>query len=89
LGQIMGFVLTIWFFTTPICYPERQWPASAAAILGKNPIYILVRGYRAIFLEHHAPQFSSLWKLWLLSAVVFLLGHAWFYKLRKSFPDMM
>jgi len=30
-----------------------------------------------------------LWKLWLLAAVVFILGHAWFYKLRKSFADMM
>jgi len=89
LGQIMGFVLTLWFFTTPICYPEGQLPAAAAPILTKNPIYILVRGYRAIFLESQAPAFGSLWKLWLLSAVIFILGHAWFYKLRKSFPDMM
>ncbi|HTS66101.1 MAG TPA: ABC transporter permease [Candidatus Acidoferrales bacterium] len=89
LGQIMGFVLTVWFFTTPICYPETQWPASAAAVLTKNPIYVLVRGYRAIFLEYHSPAFGSLWKLYLLSAAIFILGHAWFYKLRKSFPDML
>ena len=24
LGQIMGFVLTLWFFVTPICYPENK-----------------------------------------------------------------
>jgi lipopolysaccharide transport system permease protein len=89
LGQIMGFVLTVWFFVTPICYPETQWPSSAAAILTKNPIYVLVRGYRAIFLESHSPVFGSLWKLYLLSAAIFFLGHAWFYKLRKSFPDML
>ncbi|HTS66227.1 MAG TPA: ABC transporter permease [Candidatus Acidoferrales bacterium] len=89
LGQIMGFVLTVWFFTTPICYPETQWPSSAAAILTKNPIYVLVRAYRAIFLEAHNPAFGSLWKLYLLSTAVFILGHAWFYKLRKSFPDML
>jgi lipopolysaccharide transport system permease protein len=89
LGQIMGFVLTLWFFMTPICYEERQWPGWAAAMLTKNPIYVLVRGYRAIFLEHHAPAFGSLWKLYLLGALVFFFGHAWFYKLRKSFPDMM
>jgi lipopolysaccharide transport system permease protein len=89
LGQIMGFILTLWFFTTPICYPESQLPAAAAAVLAKNPIYILVRGYRAILLESGSPAFGSLWKLWLLSAVVFILGHAFFYKLRKSFPDMM
>ena len=24
LGQIIGFLLTIWFFLTPICYPEKS-----------------------------------------------------------------
>ena len=27
-------------------------------ILSKNPIYVLVRGYRAIFLENQAPAFG-------------------------------
>lgn len=88
LGQIIGFLMTIWFFITPICYPEQQLQAKAA-FLTKNPIYVLVRGYRAILLEHHAPAFGPLWKFWVLSAIVFVLGHAWFYKLRKSFADMI
>ena len=29
LGQIMGFVLTLWFFLTPICYPENKLPHAA------------------------------------------------------------
>jgi lipopolysaccharide transport system permease protein len=89
LGQFIGFLMTIWFFTTPICYPEDSLPAPVRAILSKNPLYVLVRGYRAIFLEHHPPDFGPLWKLWLLAAVVFVVGHAWFYKLRKSFADML
>jgi lipopolysaccharide transport system permease protein len=89
LGQILGFLLTIWFFATPICYPETSLPTSATLLLAKNPIFILVRGYRAILLDHTAPDFGSLWKLWLLSLVVFVLGHAWFYKLRKSFADLI
>jgi lipopolysaccharide transport system permease protein len=89
LGQILGFLLTIWFFATPICYPEESVPAALAALFSKNPMYVLVRGYRAIFLQHQAPAFSSLWKFWVLAAVVFILGHAWFYKLRKSFADLI
>src|SRR5204863_3401912 len=89
LGQIIGFLLTLWFFLTPICYPETQLPAVAAQFLTKNPIFVLVRGYRAILLDQHAPAFGMLWKFWLLSAIVFVRGHAWFYKLRKSFADMM
>jgi lipopolysaccharide transport system permease protein len=89
LGQILGYLLTIWFFATPICYPEDSLPKYLMPLAGKNPIYILVRGYRDIFLHNHAPAFESLWKLFLLSAVVFILGHAWFYKLRKSFADII
>jgi lipopolysaccharide transport system permease protein len=89
LGQIIGFVLTLCFFLTPICYPETSLPARFLPWFAKNPIYVLVRGYRAIFLEGHAPDFGPLWKLWLIAAAVFLLGHAWFYKLRKSFPDII
>jgi lipopolysaccharide transport system permease protein len=92
LGQIMGFVLTLWFFLTPICYPESQWnelPRMAVAVLSKNPVFVLVHSYRAIFLEHQSPAFGQLWKLSAVGVVFFLAGHAWFYKLRKSFPDML
>lgn len=52
LGQIIGFLLTLWFFLTPICYAESaKIPASVARLLGLNPILVLVRGYRAIFLR--------------------------------------
>ena len=89
LGQIMGFLLTLWFFITPICYPESSLPGNALFILRKNPMYVLVRGYRAILLESHSPELLPVVKLWIVAAVVFFLGHAWFYKLRKSFADVI
>ena len=89
LGQVIGFVLTLWFFLTPICYPETSLPAAALPILGKNPIYTLVRGYRAILLEGTAPEWHSLWKLWLLAIAAALFGHAWFSRLRRSFADIL
>jgi len=61
----------------------------AVAVLSKNPIFVLVHGYRAIFLEHQAPAMAGLLKLSGLGLFLFLAGHAWFYKLRKSFPDML
>lgn len=89
LGQINGFLLTLWFFLTPICYPETSLPPEAASVLSKNPMFILVRGYRQVLLEGHAPAWSTMWKLWVVSAIILVLGHAWFYKLRKSFADII
>ena len=89
LGQIMTFVLTLWFFVTPICYPETSIPSAAAPLLRLNPMYALVRGYRSIFLENHAPELRPLAALMLLGAALAIAGHAWFHRLRKSFADVI
>jgi lipopolysaccharide transport system permease protein len=89
LGQVSGFLLTLWFFLTPICYPENSLPPEAMWILSKNPLFVLVRGYRQILLENGAPAFAPLWKLWLVSAAVFILGYAWFHRLKKTFADVI
>jgi lipopolysaccharide transport system permease protein len=89
LAQINGFLLTLWFFLTPICYPETSLPGPAIRILSRNPLFVLVRGYRDVLMEGRAPAFHSLWKLCVISLVIFVAGHAWFYKLRKSFADLI
>jgi lipopolysaccharide transport system permease protein len=92
LGQIMGFLLTLWFFITPICYAEDHFdtlPHSMVALLRKNPMFVLVRGYRSILLEHHAPALLPLIKLWVVALALCWLGYAWFFKLRKSFADVI
>lgn len=89
LGQIIGYLLTVLMFLTPIFYPESKVPSVAASLLKFNPIYVLVRAYRATLLEGRAPDFSSLAVLTLISILVLIGGHAWFYKLRKSFPDLI
>lgn len=90
LGQIMGLVLTIWFYITPICYPESISVSPAiTAVMRQNPLYVLVRGYRAIFLEGHAPELLPMVKLWAIALALFFLGHVWFYRLRKSFADVI
>jgi lipopolysaccharide transport system permease protein len=89
LAQVIGFVLTLWFFITPICYPEASLPRELAPLLMKNPMYQFVRGYRELLLENRIPAWEAVWKLWIISGAAFVLGYAWFYKLRKSFADVI
>jgi lipopolysaccharide transport system permease protein len=89
LGQINGFLLTLWFFLTPICYPVESLPRQALPLLTRNPMFVLVRAYRDIFLEGRAPAPGALWKLWAVSLLLFFAGHAWFYRLRKTFADVI
>jgi lipopolysaccharide transport system permease protein len=89
LAQVIGLLLTLWFFLTPICYPETSLPVSLAPLLMKNPMFQFVRGYRQIFLEAELPQAQALLKLWAVSAVLFFAGHAWFARLKRSFADIV
>ena len=89
LGQIIGYLLTVLMFVTPIFYPENALPPFAAAIQTFNPMFALVHSYRAVLLDAAAPDWQSLGWLALAAATMFLLGHAWFYKLRKSFADLI
>jgi lipopolysaccharide transport system permease protein len=89
LGQITGYLLTLWFFLTPICYPESQLPAGAISVLRLNPLFVLVKAYRAVFLENHAPSMTGLIGLWGISLTAAVIGYAWFHRLRKSFADVI
>jgi lipopolysaccharide transport system permease protein len=90
LGQMIGFILTLWFFLTPICYEEsKALPVWISRVLAFNPVFVLVRGYRAILLEGQSPWNSNLIGLWIGSAAVAIVGYAWFYRLRNSFADVL
>lgn len=89
LTQVIGFLLTLWFFITPICYPEASLPPEIAPFLLKNPMYQFVRGYRELLLEGRLPEWSAIVKLWAVSIAAFVLGYSWFHKLRKSFADVI
>jgi len=89
LGQVTGYVLTLWFFLTPICYPESSLPSSALPILRFNPLFVLVRAYRAVFLENQSPSMRGMLGLWIIGAAVAVMGYAWFHRLRKSFADVI
>ena len=89
LGQVTGYLLTLWFFLTPICYPESSLPPQSLPLLRFNPLFVLVRAYRAVFLENQAPSTRGMIGLWIVGAAAAIAGYAWFHRLRKSFADVI
>jgi ABC-type polysaccharide/polyol phosphate export permease len=86
---VIGLVLNMWFYLTPICYPEASLPKSLLPILGKNPVYIFVRAYRAILIEGHPPEWLALAKLLALAVTIFYGGYAFFRRARRGFTDVL
>jgi lipopolysaccharide transport system permease protein len=89
LGQVNGFLLTLVFFLTPICYPMEKLPAEASRILQKFPVYKLVGEYRLLFISGAPPDWPVMVQLLSMSIVIFYLGYGVFRKLRPSFPDVL
>lgn len=87
--QVIGFVLTLWFFLTPICYPETQLPGWAWGVLRFNPMLHIVRAWRAVLLEAQAPEPAALVKLWLIGILGSVAGFLIFYRLKRSIPDVL
>jgi lipopolysaccharide transport system permease protein len=86
LSQIVGFLLQLWFFLTPIVYQENP---TILKYFGWNPFLLLVRSYRAIFLNRQPPDPVMLAIMWLGSAALAVLAYAWFHRLRRSFADVI
>jgi lipopolysaccharide transport system permease protein len=91
VGQFLVFFLTLLFFCTPICYPEPSTgiPAALKSFFHVNPIYVMVKAYRAVLMEGVAPDWRSLAWLSVAGLAAFIVGFAWFYKSRKAFADVL
>ena len=88
IRDILGNLLTLWFFATPIIYPMQAAPASFRWALNLNPFTHLAISYQEV-LFYIGPHGHWKWLLALAaaSAGVFLAGYFVFDRLRDSFAE--
>lgn len=89
LGQVLGMVLTVWVFVTPIFYPPSLVPADLRALLMVNPMYAVVEAYRSLILMGQFPPWESLAFLAAFAAVIFLVGYRVFTRMQPAFADVI
>jgi lipopolysaccharide transport system permease protein len=88
IKDILGNLLTFWFFATPIIYQMTQAPPYARQFLNLNPFTHLAIAYQEI-LFYNGP--FGHWKWLVLLAVasiaLFFVGYFLFDRLRDSFAE--
>ena len=88
LKDLLGNMLTLWFFATPIIYPMQDAPASFRPFLNLNPMTHLVISYQEVlFFEGPFGHWKWLMALAAASIGVFLVGYFVFDRLRDSFAE--
>jgi lipopolysaccharide transport system permease protein len=89
LGQIIGFLLTLLFFLSPICYPETALPEWSRPALSASPVYFWVIAYRTVLLDGRLPDLGAYAILLGSGILITWIGYVWFRRLRGQFADAL
>ncbi len=89
VGQIIGLVITVMMFLTPIFYPASALPEKYQALMFLNPLTPPIEMARGLLYFGQLPNFQVLVGYCLGSVVFCILGFACFQKTRKGFADVL
>ncbi len=91
IGQIVGVVLQMGFWATPIFWDINMMPPKIQIIFKLNPMFYIVQGYRESFI-----YFLPFWKhpyqtiyFWIVALIIFICGALIFKKLKPQFADVL
>lgn len=89
IGVFLGTFLQIWFFCTPIFYPESLIPDRLRGLMELNPFFHLVRIYRRILLQNSLPDVMSVTYFIIASVLVFFAGYHVFNRVQNRIVDYL
>ena len=88
LKDLLGNLVTLWFFATPIIYPMLEAPANMRWWLNLNPMtHIMISYQEVLFFPGPHGHWKWLMALLVASIAVFLVGYFVFDRLRDSFAE--
>jgi ABC-type polysaccharide/polyol phosphate export permease len=86
--DLLGNLLTLWFFATPIIYPLAEAPERVRRLLNLNPFTHLAIAYQEVlFRPGPFAQGSRLFAVAIASLVTFLFGYFVFDRLRDTLAE--
>ncbi len=86
---LVGVIVQILFFLTPIFYPIEAVPPRFQTILRLNPLAVLIEEGRKVFLYGQLPDWGFLGAAFLVSCAVLQLGFLWFRETKRGFADVL
>ncbi len=91
VGQIMGVIMQVGFWGTPIFWDINMMPERVQFYLKLNPMFYIVQGYRDSFIS-----FVPFWErpvltlyFWCFALTLFVAGALVFQKLKPQFADVL
>ncbi len=89
IGQAFPIILQIWFWFTPIVYPESIIPQSYRHLLAWNPMYTMVNAYHEVLVYGRAPDLAGLLIIGGVAAGLVLLSLFLFRQASAEMVDVL
>jgi len=89
IQYIIGLVLLLWMYLTPVIYPVELFPEKYRWIFQLNPMAVIINAYRQVILGGGAPNLTSLAIGLGVSLVLLVTGYKMFKKLEGQFADVV
>ena len=86
---VIGVVLQILFFMTPIFYPIDAVPERFRVWLQMNPLTVMIEQGRNVFLYGRLPDWGYLGLAALVSLVALQFGYFFFQRTKRGFADVL
>ncbi len=87
IQHLLGNILTLWFFLTPIIYPLEQIPERFRFLVSVNPVAPLIIAYQDMFYRGQLPNFSQLSIVAVMAIIMYTMGTAVFERYRGTFAE--
>jgi len=87
--HLVGVLVTVWMFSTPIFYPAAMVPESFHFLLVLNPMHWLIESYRRVLLYAQWPDVALMARFAVVGLAVLYLGSRFFLSQKRRFPDLL
>jgi ABC-2 type transport system permease protein len=87
--NVIGVLLTIWMYITPILYPQELIPPAFVPFFNLNPMMPIINAYRNTILYGMMPSWQSFAYAIGVSTLTFVLGYRFFKSKSRYFADVI
>ena len=84
---LVGVVLTLWFYLTPVLYPIDRVPDKYNIIFELNPNSLFINAYRRVLLQGESPGLDRVLLGLVIAVATFLIGYYLFKRMEPGFAD--
>lgn len=89
IGQIIGLVMTVLLFLSPVFYPTESLPEAWRQYVYFNPLAFAIEQVREVVLWGHLPAWRGIMWHSFVGFIIMILGFNWFQRTRKAFADVL